>query len=81
MVLQSISRHGSAARPRARTLHHRLGRVRRYLGERLTPLGSYALRDISAVQPTFGLPEENTPAGNEKHDATHGGIEVRPARS
>ena len=50
-------------------------------GERLTPLGSYALRDISAVQPAFGLPEENAPAGRNNHDATIGHPEARPALS
>jgi adenylate cyclase len=50
-------------------------------GERLTPLGSYALRDISAVQPAFGLPEENVPAGRNSHDATIGHPEARPALS
>ena len=50
-------------------------------GERLTPLGSYALRDISTVQPAFGLPEENVAAGNKSHAATIGHIEARPALS
>ncbi len=38
-------------------------------GERLTPLGSYALRDISVRQSAFGLSEERAPAGSENHDA------------
>jgi adenylate cyclase len=50
-------------------------------GERLTPLGSYALRDISAAQPAFGLPEENAPAGRNNHDATIGHPEARLALS
>jgi adenylate cyclase len=50
-------------------------------GERLTPLGSYALRDISAVQPAFGLPEENEPAGSKNDDATLGITEACPAFS
>jgi len=50
-------------------------------GARLTPLGSYALRDISAVQPAFGLPEENAPAGRNNHDATIGHPEACSALS
>jgi adenylate cyclase len=33
-------------------------------GERLTPLGSYALRGISVAQPAFGLPEESATSIN-----------------
>ena len=50
-------------------------------GERLTPLGSYALRGISVVQPAFGLPEESAPAGSKNHDATVGDTEARRAFS
>jgi len=50
-------------------------------GERLSPLGRYALRDISAVQAAFGLPEENAPAGNKSHDPRAGYTEACPALS
>jgi adenylate cyclase len=50
-------------------------------GERLRPLGSHALRDISAVQAAFGLPEESTPAGNMNHDARVADTEACPALS
>ena len=45
-------------------------------GDRLTSLGSHALRDISALQPAFGLPEESAPAGSKYHDATVGNAEA-----
>jgi adenylate cyclase len=50
-------------------------------GDRLRPLGGYALRDISAVQPAFGLPEENAPGGGKYHAPTVGNTEARPALS
>jgi adenylate cyclase len=45
-------------------------------GDRLTPLGSHALRDISAVQPAFGLPEESASAPSKYHDGTVGNAEA-----
>jgi len=50
-------------------------------GERLIPLGRYALRGISAVQPAFGLPEESPAAASLNHGAMIGDTAARSVRS